>query len=154
MTVVTDRNDPRLGHGADEQPVKQSDAYLVLPEHERKAGFIRPYRDSYKHVGPPGPRHTLRDLTPEEAERYKHCGYVKFEPYGPDREPCTGRYWKQPELDKVGVGCGEITRMDRAIAETYAREPGFYGNTYCIGCSKHLPVNEFVWVPGGGAVGS
>lgn len=41
--------------------------------------------------------------------------------------------------------CGGLTRMNRSIAETYAREPKFYGATYCIGCQKHLPVSEFLW---------
>ena len=31
------------------------------------------------------------------------------------------------------------------LVETYARNPGFYGATYCIGCGMHLPVEEFVW---------
>jgi hypothetical protein len=44
--------------------------------------------------------------------------------------------------------CGVATRMGTAIAETYAREPKFYGGTYCIKCQKHLPVGEFVWEDG------
>jgi hypothetical protein len=45
--------------------------------------------------------------------------------------------------------CGTITYMATAIAETYARDPSFYGGTYCAGCQTHLPVGdhgEFVWV--------
>lgn len=45
-------------------------------------------------------------------------------------------------------GCGVVTRMAEAIAETYARDPYFYGATYCVGCSKHRPVGEggeFYW---------
>ena len=48
----------------------------------------------------------------------------------------------------VGGGCGSVTTMGRAIAETYARDPHFYGATYCVRCSRHLPVGpggEFVW---------
>lgn len=41
--------------------------------------------------------------------------------------------------------CGGLTTMSRAIAETYAREPKFYGYTYCVHCQKHLPVSEFLW---------
>lgn len=47
--------------------------------------------------------------------------------------------------------CGTETRMGLAIAETYARNPSFYGATYCVGCQKHLPVGErgeFVWLDG------
>lgn len=44
--------------------------------------------------------------------------------------------------------CGTVTTMGRAIAETYARNPHFYGETYCAGCRGHFPVGahgEFVW---------
>lgn len=45
--------------------------------------------------------------------------------------------------------CGQITTMNRAIAETYARNPGYYGATYCSICCQHRPVGkdgEFHWV--------
>lgn len=42
-------------------------------------------------------------------------------------------------------GCGTRTMMGKALSETYARNPKFYGATFCVGCNKHLPVNEFVW---------
>ncbi len=48
--------------------------------------------------------------------------------------------------------CGTVTRMGAAIAETYARQPTFYGATYCVGCKSHFPVGadgEFVWVEHG-----
>ncbi len=41
--------------------------------------------------------------------------------------------------------CGALTTMHLSIAETYARDPKFYGATYCVGCRKHLPVSEFLW---------
>lgn len=41
--------------------------------------------------------------------------------------------------------CGAVTRMSSSIAETYARDPKFYGATYCVNCRKHRPVSEFVW---------
>jgi hypothetical protein len=44
--------------------------------------------------------------------------------------------------------CGGTTTMNEAIAETYAREPAFYGATYCCVCCAHFPVGEdgeFVW---------
>lgn len=46
----------------------------------------------------------------------------------------------------VHDACGTVTTMALPIAETYAREPGFYGGTYCVSCRKHLPVGEFRWV--------
>lgn len=44
--------------------------------------------------------------------------------------------------------CGTTTTMSRAIAETYARDPFFYGATYCVECGMHRPVSEFVWTDG------
>ncbi len=45
--------------------------------------------------------------------------------------------------------CGTVTTMNKAIAETYARNPGYYGGTYCAKCQAHFPVGadgEFTWV--------
>lgn len=46
------------------------------------------------------------------------------------------------------IKCGHTTTMNRAIAETYARQPSFYGATYCVHCSKHRPLSEFTWLDG------
>jgi hypothetical protein len=53
-----------------------------------------------------------------------------------------------------GNGCGALTRMGRAIAETYARDPSFYNGTYCVGCRTHFPLDEFVWADSDERVGS
>lgn len=53
--------------------------------------------------------------------------------------------------------CGALTTMSQAIAETYARDPHFYGSTYCVNCRMHRPVGEdgeFTWSDGSGKVGS
>lgn len=50
--------------------------------------------------------------------------------------------------------CGTVTTMGQAIAETYARNPKFYGGTYCCVCGSHFPVAEFTWEPDGSPVGS
>lgn len=47
--------------------------------------------------------------------------------------------------------CGTTTRMGRSIAETYAREPTFYGSTFCMQCGTYGRVGEqgeFVWLDG------
>lgn len=41
--------------------------------------------------------------------------------------------------------CGVRTKMGVALSETYARNPKFYGATFCIGCNTHYPVSEFLW---------
>jgi len=50
--------------------------------------------------------------------------------------------------------CGTITTMNETIAATYARNPKFYGSTYCCCCQMHKPVSEFLWEPDGSVVGS
>lgn len=50
--------------------------------------------------------------------------------------------------------CDTVTHMGVALSETYARQPDFYGATYCCHCRMHLPVSEFRWVADGDVVGS
>jgi hypothetical protein len=50
--------------------------------------------------------------------------------------------------------CGVKTTIALTLCETYARNPKFYGATYCCGCMKHLPVNEFLWDGTNDEVGS
>lgn len=45
----------------------------------------------------------------------------------------------RPVRDKyTHVACGVVTTMGSALAETYARDPKFYGGTFCCGCGKHF----------------
>lgn len=41
--------------------------------------------------------------------------------------------------------CGTDTTMGLALAETYARDPSFYGGTFCCTCRAHFPLDQFVW---------
>ncbi len=130
--------------------------YLVLSEDERAKGFVRPLRTAYVHVGIPGPTYDLVDLSDEQRERYGDT-YAKWEPFPSarhgDGSAVIGRYWTQEQLDSIGKGCGTVTTMGLAIAETYAREPAFYGATFCVHCSMHRPVGkdgEFIWDDGSG----
>lgn len=151
MDFTTDPNDPRLSHGPDAERVGQNEVYLILSEEERAKGFVRPVRRSYRHVGRPGPRYPLRDLTHEERRTFVEKAYIQFEEYPESGLPATGRFWTQDDLDSIDNGCGLVTTMGLALAETYASSPGFYGATYCVYCSKHLPVGshgEFVWDDG------
>lgn len=158
MSLTTDPNDPRLGRGVDAAPGPQHDTYLVLSVSERDKGFVRPLRRSYKHVGPAGPIHPVRVLNDEELERYAQFGYAAFEAYPAGSAECvgglTGRYWTKSQLAKINTGCGTVTTMGLALCETYARDPTFYGSTYCCGCQMHLAINEFVWTEDGARVGT
>ena len=155
MGLTDDQKDPRVRRGGpDKEPVDQHDTYLVLSEEERAKGFVRPVRRTYGHSGFK-PKYQLRDLTDEQKELFGHAGYVKYEPYPEDREGnATGRFWTQAELDAAAKPCGGTTTMGQALAETYAREPHFYGFTYCCQCRMHRPVKEFTWLDDGQVVGS
>ena len=83
------------------EPAGQHKSYIVLCEEERRKGFVRPYRDAYKHAA-----------------------------------------------------CGTVTTMGRALSETYARDPSFYGATFCVRCDAHFPVAQFTWTADGEIVGS
>ena len=68
-------------------------------------------------------------LVLSEEERAK--GFIR---------PVLTQYWHEI--------CGRITTMGLPIAETYARNPSFYGGTYCAHCGVHRPVGEhgeFYW---------
>ena len=161
MSLTTDPNDPKLKEGQKNE-VGQHEIYLVLSEEERSKGFVRPVRDTYIHVGKNV--HGLeihRLLNEEEQKKYPDKKYVavltvmKKE----DGSFLGGKYVTQEEFDawqsgkKIG-GCGTETRMGNALSETYARNPKFYGATFCCECNKHLPVEEFVWKGTNETVGS
>lgn len=139
----------RMLHGSKpEDVVKKADGqysdHAILSDEERARGFIRPVRNAYVHVGI-RPKYPLRDLTPDEIERFKDDGYVKYEEYPKSERPHLGRYWTQRDLTS---GCNSRTTMPQKIAETYAAKPGFYGSTFCCTCGDYFPVGasgEFVW---------
>lgn len=121
---------------AQTNPTGQHDGYIVLCPDERAKGFVRPYRDKYEHVGP------------------RICGL----PVGDGNQVC---YMDPGHQSECGIaagtrasGCGTVTTMGRALSETYARDPKFYGATFCVACNKHLPVAEFVWTVDRERVGS
>jgi hypothetical protein len=76
-------------------------------------------------------------LVLSEEERAK--GFVR---------PVRRTYVHARGISQQKPACGAATTMGLALAETYAREPKFYGSTYCVGCKMHLPVGEFDWDDG------
>ena len=90
--VLTDGSPVTSDHREIDPATGQQKDYVVLCESERKKGFVRPVRRSYRHTA-----------------------------------------------------CGTVTFMGTALAETYARDPGFYSGTFCSNCRTHFPLNEFVW---------
>lgn len=86
-----------------------------------------PVTPDHRELRPDGQQKAYVVLS--EAERAK--GFV---------EPVRDSY--------VHTRCQGVTTMGRSIAETYAREPEFYGGTFCCHCRAHFPVGEdgeFFW---------
>lgn len=140
--LTTNPNDPRLKRGVDSEPGPQNDVYLVLSEEERAKGFVRPLRRSYLHVG--YQRKCQKSYVDEKGETWV-CNL-----HDRSQDRCVG--WGKASNERKG--CGKVTTMGLALCETYARDPKFYGATYCTTCQRHLPVNEFKWVEDGQEVGS
>lgn len=131
----------------------QHDGYIVLCPDERAKGFVRPYRDAYKHVGR---RVCGKRIWPDNPHSIDVCTMDVDH----DGECIIGRTVESVSIatriadtHQLG-GCGTVTTMGRALSETYARDPKFYGATFCVGCNKHLPVGEFVWTADDQVVGS
>ena len=62
--------------------------------------------------------------------------------------------WYEIRVSKHGhvARSGRVDIMVAMNAETYARDPKFYGATFCVECKGHFPVGEngqFRWVDGG-----
>lgn len=81
-----------------------------------------------------------REIDPKSGQQK---GYVVLTP----AERAKG--FTRPYRDAYRhLKCGKITTMSRDIAETYARDPGFYSGTFCTTCRAHFPVGEdgeFTW---------
>lgn len=95
------------------------------------------------------PRTTLADGTQvyPEHRRLKDNGQQEGYVVLAEEERAKG-FIRPVRLSYTHLKCGMSTRMAQTIAETYARDPGFYSGTFCVGCGAHFPVGadgEFVW---------
>lgn len=151
MSLTTDRNHDGLKK---QKENGQNETYLVLSDEELAKGFVRPVRKTYIHVGKEIDKSKMIpvdeywDKYPEGYDKeirrkYKEdYGYRYFITYEENDTPILGRYITESDLKE---GCGFATEMNVKLAETYAANPKFYGATFCVGCGKHLAVEEFVW---------
>ncbi len=93
---------------------------------------------------------TLTDgspVTPDHREIDPKTGMQKGYVVLSDAERAKG-FVRPVRRSYVHLKCGTVTTMGLTIAETYARQPGFYSGTFCAGCGTHFPVGgdgEFVW---------
>lgn len=65
----------------------------------------------------------------------------------PEEERAKG-FVRPVRRSYVHETCGTVTTMPTAIAETYARNPYYYGSTFCCGCGDYYRVGatgQFIW---------
>lgn len=101
-------------------------------------------------MGDDEPRKTLSDRTqiyPGHVEIEPATGMQKGYVVLAEEEVAKG-FVRPVRATYTHLKCGTDTTMGRTIAETYARDPHFYGGTFCVNCRGHFPVGmngEFVW---------
>jgi hypothetical protein len=77
-----------------------------------------------------------RELLPSGQQK----GYVVL-----TKEERSKGFVRPVRQEYVHKTCGTSTHMGLALAETYARDPGFYSGTFCVNCKAHFPLDQFVW---------
>ena len=116
--------------------------YVVVKEGANLGQVLREFRRRVTDAG------TLRDwrkgrhyVKPSMAKRLKSRAAERRRRQEEER----AKGYVRPVRTKYIHKCGAETVMAEALAETYARDPKFYGGTFCVGCGDHFPVAEFVW---------
>jgi hypothetical protein len=86
---------------------------------------------------------TVREEQVKQGDAGQHRAYVVL-----TQEERAKGFVRPVRRSYVHLKCGTVTTMGVVLAETYARDPGFYGATMCVSCGAHFPVGaggEFVW---------
>jgi len=153
QTTLTDGSPVTDDHREIDPKTGMQKGYVVLSADERAKGFVRPVRRTYIHTG----RSICGKNRPTKqghlGGQIDVCG---FEPGHSGDCFQTFFTMTQPEAAEAERsqrrgGCGGATTMGLALAETYARDPKFYGGTFCCNCGSHFPVGEqgeFEWEDG------
>lgn len=116
---------------------------------EREAIKYKQWREQQEQTVPPVDRSAreLADGMPETDDHREinpdtgmQKGYIVLTPE--ERAKGFVRPVRRTYLHKA---CGATTTCSLSIAETYARDPHFYGGTFCCTCRAHFPLDQFVW---------
>lgn len=136
------------------QPMGPSPAQDAEFEEERKKK-IEEIVKSLEPLPVDRSQQTLTDgspVTPDHRE-LKENGQQKAYVVLSQAERNKG-YIRPVRRSYVHTKCGCLTTMSAELAETYARDPKFYGGTFCCECGMHFPVDQFTWAGTTELVGS
>lgn len=112
----------------------------IVDEIIKNAGAVPPVDRNQRTLTDGSP---VTDDHRETKENGQQKGYVVLS----EAERARG-FVRPVRRSYIHQKCGTKTTMGQALAETYARDPGFYSGTFCCGCGTHFPVGadgEFVW---------
>jgi len=89
---------------------------------------------------------TENEKLPEDFDYGERKDDGQFENYPTIDE---GVFKQEPRSVYVHVdGCKQSTKMVGDLPESVARDPEWYGRTFCVACGKHVPVEEVEWKDG------
>ncbi len=94
----------------------------------------QPPRPGYENRGAPAP------INPKTGQHEAYWVLSKEERAKGFIRPVRRTY--------IHLKCGTVTTMGQAIAETYAKDPKYYGATFCCHCGGHYrvgPDGDFNW---------
>jgi|SRR5882724_622957 len=78
------------------------------------------------------------------VDRTKRC-MISGNPESPDHREIDPRTGMQKDYVILCPDERKKGFVGLSLAETYARDPGFYGGTFCCYCRAHFPLDQFVW---------
>jgi hypothetical protein len=116
----------------------------LVPPVDRAARVLTdgtPVTEDHRELRPNGQQKAYVVLSAEERAR----GFVRPLRRSYVHAGVGGKFYRGDLIQPGANGCGAVTTMSAAIAETYARDPAFYSGTFCVGCGVHRPLAEFVW---------
>ncbi len=96
--ITSDPTDPRLTRGVDTEPTAQAETYLVLSQEELAKGFVRPYRDTYRHTNCGSVTTMGRTLSETYAARPHFYGATY----------CTGCSMHRPVAEFTWLADGQV----------------------------------------------
>lgn len=85
------------------------------------------------------------DPPPEDFDYGERLRDGQFENHPKIEE---GEFEQEPRDTYIHEECGGSTTMKGELPESVARDPSYYGKTFCKTCEEYVPVEEVHWEDG------